>query len=74
MSNSHTYAEVVHMAQCIGALSIEVNTGMGHSRGSVLKLVQTRYNVKARTKAKALEELKAVYKETTGWEYGEAKK
>lgn len=70
MSNSHTYTEVVHMAQCIGALSVEVNTGMKHSKGSILKLVQTQYGVKARTKKKALEELKKLYKETTGWEYG----
>lgn len=58
------------MAQCIGALSIEVGTGLKHSRGSVLKLVQERYGIKAKTKAKALEELKALYKEATGRDYG----
>lgn len=60
----------IHLAQCIGALRIEVNTGMRHSRGSVLKLVQQRYGVKAKTKAKALEELKELYKKETGREYG----
>ena len=59
-----------HMAQCISALRIEVNTGMKHSRGSILKLVQRVYGVKAKTKKGALEEMKKLYKETTGYEYG----
>lgn len=59
-----------HMAQCIAALSIEVNTGMRHSRGSVLRLAQDRFGIKAKIKSKALEELKALYKEETGREYG----
>ena len=61
---------VIHLAQCIGALSIEVNTGMRHSRGSVLKLVQRQYGVRSKTKKGALAELKAMYAETTGREYG----
>lgn len=72
--NEATTQQVVpnhfHMCQCIGALSIEVNTGMRHSRGSILKLVQQRYGVKAKTKAKALDELKAQYKEHFGRDYG----
>jgi hypothetical protein len=59
-----------HMMQCIGALSIEVNTGMKHSRGSILKLVQQRYGVKAKTKKGALAEMKVLYKETAGRDYG----
>lgn len=59
-----------NMGQCIGSLGIEINTGMRHSQGSVLKLVQTRYGIKAKTKKKALDELKALYKETYGTEYG----
>lgn len=59
-----------HMCTVIASLSIEVNTGMIHSRGSVLKAAQRQYGVKARTKAKALEEMKAQYKEKYGREYG----
>lgn len=60
----------VHMAQCIGALRIEVATGMRHSRGSMLKLVKRVYGVKSNTKRGALEEMKKLYQETTGREYG----
>ena len=60
----------IHMAQCIGALSIEVNTGLRHSRGSVLKMVQQEYGVQAKTKKAALTELKGMYQEATGREYG----
>lgn len=59
-----------HMAQCIGALSIEVNTGMRPSRGSILKMVQSMYGVKPKTKKGALTEMKAKYAELTGREYG----
>lgn len=59
-----------HLAQCIGALSIEVNTGMRHSRGSVLKMVQNQYGIKSRTKEEALAELKALYATRTGRAYG----
>lgn len=46
-----------HMRQCIGALRIEVNTGMSHSRGSVLRMVQREYDIRATTKKGALKEL-----------------
>lgn len=59
-----------HLAQCISALNIEVKTGMKHSRGSVLRMVQDQYGVKAKTKKGALAELRAQYKELTGFEYG----
>lgn len=59
-----------HLMQCIGALSIEVNTGMRHSRGSVLKLVQRQYGVTSKTKAGALAELRELYEQTTGRAYG----
>jgi hypothetical protein len=61
---------VFHLMQCIGALRIEVNTGMRMSRGSVLKTAQNVYGVRSRTKAGALAELLALYEEVTGREYG----
>ncbi len=39
------------------ALKIEATTGLRHSRGSVLKLVQKEYGITARTKKQALREL-----------------
>lgn len=41
----------------IHMLRIEVSTGMRHSRGSVLKAAQRRYDLKARTKVAAINEL-----------------
>lgn len=61
---------VFQMAQCIGSLRIEVRTGMRHSQGSVLRLVQDRFGIKARTKKGALEEMLVLYEQTTGREYG----
>lgn len=58
------------MARCIAALKIEVNTGMTMSRGSMLNYVRDTYGVKSRTKAKALDEMLALYKATYGWDYG----
>lgn len=63
---------VFHMMQCISALSIQAKTGMVHSRGSVIKLCQRMYGVKGRTAAKALEEMKEIYRNETGKEYGQA--
>lgn len=59
-----------HLAQCIAALRIEVNTGLKHSRGSILQMVRIAYGVTARTKAGALEQLEALYLEETGFEFG----
>lgn len=56
----------LNILQCIAALSIEVNTGMRHSGGSVLRLTQERYGVKSRTKAKALQELRGIYHDRYG--------
>lgn len=70
MSELYHPAARYQMAQCISSLSIETRTGMRHSQGSILKLVQQRYGIKARTKRGALEELLALYKETYGKEYG----
>lgn len=50
---------VFHRLQCYYALKIEVKTGMRHSRGSVLRLVQQMYGVKARTKKGAMQELRS---------------
>jgi hypothetical protein len=49
-----------HKLQCYYALKIEVNTGLRHSRGSILKMIQTKYGVKARTKKAALAEFGAM--------------
>ena len=57
-----------HMLQVIGALSVEVNTGMVHSKGSVLKLAQRRYGCTSRTKKGALAEMRTKYTEATGIE------
>lgn len=65
-----TDIEHFHMAQCIGSLRIEVHTGMVHSRGSILKLVQRQYNIKAHTKKKALQELEDLYFTRYGRHYG----
>lgn len=62
--------EMLHFAQCISMLRIEVRTGMKHSRGSVLKLVRERYGIKCHTKLGALSEMLAIYEEVTGQPYG----
>ena len=62
--------EIMQLAQVISCLRIETRTGMKHSRGSVLKLAQRRYHIKSKTKAGALEECLALYKEVTGRDYG----
>jgi hypothetical protein len=59
-----------NLMQCIGALRIEVNTGMRHSRGSVLKHSQRTFGVTARTKKVALAQLEELYEDTTGRKYG----
>jgi hypothetical protein len=59
-----------NLMQCIGALRIEVNTGMRHSRGSVLAHSQRTFGVTARTKKGALEQLEELYIHTTGRKYG----
>lgn len=61
---------MLHFAQCISMLRIEVRTGMKHSRGSVLALVRERYGIKSRTKAGALAEMLSIYEEVTGHPYG----
>jgi cytidylate kinase len=57
------------IAQCIARLKIEANTGMVF-RQSTLKIVQQRYGIKARTKAKALDEMLEFYKQKYGRPYG----
>jgi hypothetical protein len=58
------------MASAIARLKIEVNTGMSFSRGSTLKALQHLYGINARTKAKGLEQMLALYKEKYGRDYG----
>lgn len=49
----------------IKSLEIEVKTGMKMSRGtSPLKIAQTQYGVKSRTKKGAVEELKNIFNES----------
>lgn len=61
---------VIHMAQVIGALKIEVATGLRHSRGSVMNLARDMYGCTKRTKKGVLAEMMALYREETGREYG----
>lgn len=57
------------MLQVIGALSVEVNTGMRFSRGlSILQVAQRRYGIKAKRKPAALQELRKLYADTFGVE------
>jgi hypothetical protein len=60
--------EAFAMLQVIGALSLEVNTGMKFSRGSVMNLARDRYGCVKRTKAGVLAEMRAKYTEATGLE------
>ena len=51
----------VHIMQCVHGLALEINSGMKLSRhGSLLKLVQSSYGVRARTKRGALVEMVAL--------------
>ena len=52
--------ELWQMLAAQKALQVEVDTGLRHSRGSVLKFVQQKYGIKARTKRKAIEEMQAI--------------
>jgi len=58
------------LASLIAMLTIEVATGMSHSRGSILKVAQSQYGCVKRTKKGALAELRAMYAEAYGREYG----
>lgn len=60
------------MASAIAMLQIEVRTGLKHSRGSILKVCQTQYGIKSRTKAKALAEMLDLYEDAFGRAYGSA--
>lgn len=66
--------EHFRFCQVIACLSIEVKTGLKMSRGSVLKLAQERYGVTARTKVKALDQLKDMYEVKYGFPYGQGGK
>lgn len=45
----------------IAGLTIEVKTGMKHSRVNLLQVARKVYGVKSRTKVAALAELQAIY-------------
>jgi hypothetical protein len=47
------------MLAAVKMLELEAKTGMINSRGSVLKMVQREYGIKARTKSAAAVELRA---------------
>jgi hypothetical protein len=70
LDTTPTGGSLFNLMQTIGALRIEVNTGMRHSRGSVLKHSQRVYGVTARTKVVALAQLEELYRDFTGREYG----
>ena len=56
------------LCQVINALSLEVSTGMSHSRGSVMNHARVTYGVTKRTKAGVLAELRHLYLTTYGIE------
>jgi predicted DNA-binding protein (UPF0278 family) len=58
------------LCQHIAALRIEVNTGMRHSQGSVMKSAKQAYGIQKQTKAGVLGELEKLYRATYGREYG----
>ena len=58
------------MANAIARLRLETKTGMSASRGSTLQFVRHHYGIEARTKAKALRLMEALYLKTYGREYG----
>lgn len=63
--------EHFQFARCIAALRIEVSTGMTMSRGvSMLKVVQSQFDVKAKTRKAALAELEDKYEAKYGRRYG----
>lgn len=62
--------EHFRMANAIARLRLETRTGMSASRGSTLQFVRQHYGIEARTKAKALRLMEALYLETYGREYG----
>jgi len=65
----HPFIKAFAMLQVIGALSVEVNTGMRFSRGlSILQVAQRRYGIKAKRKPAALQELRKLYADTFGVE------
>ena len=52
---------VFNLLQVKHALAIEVDTGMHHSRGSILKLAKQRFGVVSSTKKGALAEVEAMW-------------
>ena len=57
---------VFNLLQVKHALAIEVETGMHHSRGSILKLAKQRFGVVSNTKKGALAEIEAMW-EAVEW-------
>ncbi len=60
----------LEMAQAIAMLRIEVNTGMRHSRGSVMKLAKKKFGVEGHTKKSVLSNLEDLYAREVGRRYG----
>lgn len=60
-----TQLELFHLLQMKYALKIEISTGLRHSRGSVLNLVNNVLNTNHRTKKAALTALEAHIGEKT---------
>lgn len=65
--------EHYRMCAIIGALRIEINTGMKVSRSSLIKSANHFYGIKAGTKQKCLEKMLELYKNTYGRDYGGTK-
>lgn len=53
--------QVFAFLQVWHALHLQRDTGLTHSRGSIIKLAQRRYGVRSRTAAGVIEELRPIY-------------
>lgn len=52
-----------HLLQIKHALRLEINTGMRHSKGSVMELARSTYGIKARTKIGVLNAVEDLLKQ-----------
>jgi hypothetical protein len=64
--------ELYRIASAIAMLRIEVNTGMKHSRGSVLQACKANWGCPKGTKKGALAWMESYYEKVAGRPYGAA--
>jgi hypothetical protein len=58
--------EIYHLLQIKYALRIEINTGMKHSKGSIMNMAKVRYGFKGHTKREVLKEVEAALETRAG--------